>query len=93
MKAIFQRYVDEEDELDEIEPLQPTRRKLPGGDYHDESFEETLSVDLSLLIGSRSYKKAKKTTELQQYYDSYVEDFTVAKEGSLLFQSPLTWWL
>ena len=65
IKAVFQEYIDAEAEADEEEELQqPARRKLPGGNYHDESYERTLSVDISLLTGSRSYKKQRKTTEL-----------------------------
>jgi hypothetical protein len=94
MKAVFQQYVDAEaEEVEDDEPAQLTRRKLPGGEYHDDGYERTLSVDMSLLTGSRSYKKQRKTTELQQYYDSYQEDFTMAKDDSPLFKDPLTWWL
>ena len=93
MKAVFQQYVDAEAEAEvEDDEQPPSRRKLPGGEYHDESFERTLSVDISLLTGSRSYKKQQKTTELQQYYNSYQEDVTMAKDDSPLFADPLIWW-
>ena len=53
MKAVFQQYVDAEAEAEvEDDEQPPSRRKLPGGEYHDESFERTLSVNMSLLTGS-----------------------------------------
>jgi hypothetical protein len=78
MKAVFQRYIDAEAEAEEEDEAQfldtPTRQKLPGGDYHDERYVKTCSVDTSLLTGTRSYKKQRKTTELQQYYDTLAAD-------------------
>jgi hypothetical protein len=51
--------------------VEPTRRKALQGKYHDTRYEETLKVDYTLMTGNRSYKRAKKTTELQKYYDSH----------------------
>ena len=87
MEIVFQRYVDSVDRSDE--PQQPIelRRKSPGGLYN-----ETLAVDTSLLTGARSYKRARKTTELSKYYDSIAQDIQEAGEESLLWGDPLTWW-
>jgi len=90
MEIVFQRYVDAE-EIDEEEQLaEPTRRKAPGGLY-----DRTLTVDTSLLTGVRSYKRARKATELAQYYDAIgpdIEDAEQVGEESLLYGDPLTWW-
>jgi rhamnogalacturonyl hydrolase YesR len=94
MRATFQQYVEDEAEEEE-EPAPLTRRKTPGGNYHDVRYERTMTVDTSLMTGNRSYKKARKATELQKYYDSFAHDFVEAegKEDSPLFKDPLTWWL
>ena len=94
MKAVFRRYVDAEEEEDpEPEPEALTRRKLPSS--HDTRYEKTLSVDTSLLTGSKSYKRARKTTELQQYYDTIGPDLLAAEgsEDHILWGPPLNWWL
>ncbi|KAF4630017.1 hypothetical protein G7Y89_g8122 [Cudoniella acicularis] len=54
-----------------------------------------MAVDTSLIIGNRSYKKSRKVTELQKYYDSIAQDFieTESKEDPPLFKDPLTRWL
>lgn len=85
-------YLDAEDEEDE-EASEPTRRKVPEGKYHDVRYEETLRVDHSLMTGNRSYKRAKKTTELQKYYDCHYQETVEAKDDGLLFRDPLTWWV
>ena len=76
-------------------PETPTRRKLPGGNYHDDRYAKTLTVDTSLLTGTRSYKKARKSTELQQYYDTLATDLREAKDEHLywMMDDPLQWWL
>jgi hypothetical protein len=92
MKAIFQQYLDAEDK-DEEEIVEPTRRKIPQGKYHDTWYEETLKVDHTLMTGNKSYKRAKKTTELQKYYDSHYQETVEAADESPLFKDPLAWWV
>ncbi|KAF2675598.1 hypothetical protein K458DRAFT_280662, partial [Lentithecium fluviatile CBS 122367] len=93
MKVVFQRYVDAEE--DEEVNMDPPRRKLPATSSHDSRYQRALTVDTSLLTGARSYKKARKTTELQQYFDAHVEDLQDAegRDSHPLWASPLTWWL
>jgi len=88
MEAVFQLYVDAEEEPDElVEMDEPTRRKSPGGLY-----DKILTVDTSLLTGARSYKKVRKATELLKYYDAIVQDLNEADGEGALYGDPLAWW-
>lgn len=86
MEAVFQQYVDAEEESDqEVEMDEPPRQKSPRGLY-----DQILAVNTSLLTGAQSYKKVRRVTELLKYYDAIIEDFNEAKEGDILYGDPLT---
>ena len=90
MKKIFKAYFDTEDEQEEVIETPPTRRKVPGGNIHEEKFRRTMSVDVSILIGDRGYKKARRANKLKLYYGAFRED--LLKEDELM-DKPLAWWL
>jgi hypothetical protein len=94
MAYIYQRYVDcKGDEDEEEEPEEPTRRKLPGGDYHDYDYENTLGVNLQLQTGAKAHKKARITNQLQKYYDDIYVDSRTAEATDLICGDPLKWWI
>ena len=54
MKDVFLRYLEQQSQSEEVEmefPEHPRRRKVPGGTYHDDAFEETMGVNLHLQTG------------------------------------------
>src|SRR5690242_2343696 len=55
IKEVFQRYLNAEED-DDIEVSEIRRRKTPGGNYHDDAFEGTMSVNLHLQTGNRVHK-------------------------------------
>ena len=58
------------------------RHKLPTRTAYDDRWEETLEVDLSLLTGAKGFKRARKSTELDMYFDTLAEDLVgVNAEG------------
>jgi hypothetical protein len=97
MKKIFQQYVDAKaDEVNDTEePSLPSRPQQPASDsaFYDENYERTLGINLDLLTGFEPRKKARKITELENYYGSTKSDMSSATPGCPLLTSPLKWWL
>jgi len=86
LKEVFQRYLDAEEDEDEMPEIR--RRKLPGGNHHDELFENTMTVNLQLQTGHRSHKRARSLNELQKYFDDIYTDIPSAAENDLIFGDP-----
>jgi hypothetical protein len=53
-----------------------------------------MAVDLMFLTGSKSHKRQKRTTQLEEYFDDLRDDLTNASEQQLaLLHDPWRWWL
>lgn len=99
MKAVFQQYLEAEDESARETALsQPSRRKLPAG-VADDRWQKTMGVDLSLLTGNKGHKRARKVNELELYYDQLLEDVAAAElekqqdsKKVPLIERPHDWW-
>ena len=89
---VFKLYMAEEvDDDDSALPL--PRRKVLGGDNSD-LYSQTMAVDLMYLTGSKSYKRQKRATQLEEYFDDLRDDLTNASEQQLgLLYDPWRWWL
>jgi len=89
---VFKLYMAEEmDDDDTALPL--PRRKVPGSDNSD-LYSQTMAVDLMYLTGSKSHKRQKRTTQLEEYFDDLRDDLTNATEQQLvLLHNPWRWWL
>ena len=83
---------DNDDELPEL----PRTRKVPGAYASDDRRLRTMFVDDHLLTGKRSFKRQKRTTQLDKYFDSLYEDKLAASASpdmSKLMQDPHRWWV
>jgi hypothetical protein len=70
----FKQYVDLEVEHETNEPLPAPWRKQAG---NRTLYDDTMSVDLMLLTGARTFKKAKRVSQLDEYFNDLREDLTV----------------
>ena len=53
-----------------------------------------MAVDLMFLTGSKSHKRQKRASQLEEYFDDLREDLTNASEQQLaLLHDPWRWWL
>jgi hypothetical protein len=88
---IFKLYMAAEvDDDDTALPL--PRRKVPGG--NTDLYSQTMAVDLMFLTGSKSHKRQKRASQLEEYFDDLREDLTNASEQQLaLLHDPWRWWL
>jgi hypothetical protein len=97
VKTVYEAYEAQEsdnDEEEDREPESPTRRKGPGGEYHDNDYEETLGVDLYLQTGSRSsFKKPRIANQIQKYNDDIYVDLHTAKPTDSIYTCPFAWWI
>jgi hypothetical protein len=93
IRKVFKQYVDLEVEHETEEPLPPPRRKQPAA--RDSAFEdETMSVDLMLLTGARTFKRAKRVSQLDEYFGDIREDLTnTSMAHQKLLADPWLWWL
>jgi hypothetical protein len=88
---VFKLYMAAEvDDDDTALPL--PRRKVPGGNA--DLYSQTMAVDLMFLTGSKSHKRQKRASQLEEYFDDLREDLTNASEQQLaLLHDPWRWWL
>lgn len=88
---VFKQYIAKEmDDDDTALPL--PRRKVPGGNA--DLYSQTMAVDLMFLTGSKSHKRQKRTTQLEEYFDDLRDDLMNANEQQLaLLHDPWRWWL
>jgi hypothetical protein len=90
-------YTDaEEVEVEEQLTQPPSRRKLPGGDYtdiHTDLYTKTMTVDLHLMTNAKR-KKQKRVTQLGEYFDDLLTEYTNGSDHQLqLLDDPWAWWL
>jgi hypothetical protein len=80
-------------EVDDDDTALPLpRRKVPGGST--DLYSQTIAVDLMFLTGSKSHKRQKRASQLEEYFDDLREDLTNASEQQLaLLHDPWRWWL
>ena len=80
-------------EVDDDDTALPLpRRKVPGGST--DLYSQTMAVDLMFLTGSKSHKRQKRASQLEEYFDDLREDLTNASEQQLaLLHDPWRWWL
>lgn len=96
VRTTFKRYVDLEIESEAAEEHlspPPTRRRHAEA---EESwlFDSTMTVDLMLLTGSRSHKRQKRVSQLDEYFDDLRADLTGANPTYMaLLDDPWRWWL
>jgi hypothetical protein len=91
---VFKYYTDAEVEIDEL-TQPPSRRKLPGGDYNNnmDLYTKTMAVDLHLMTNAKR-KKQKRVTQLEEYFDDLLTEYTNGSERELqLLDDPWAWWL
>ncbi|KAK7177592.1 hAT family dimerization domain protein [Paraphaeosphaeria sporulosa] len=82
---------DGDDELPEL----PRTRKVPGAYATDERRLRTMFVDDHLLTGKKTYKRQKRTSQLDEYFDSLYDDKLAASSSPDLYkllQDPHRWW-
>jgi hypothetical protein len=86
---VFKQYMAEEiDDDDTALPL--PHRKVPGGNA--DLYSQTMAVDLMFLTGSKSHKRQKRTTQLEEYFDDLCDNLTNASEQQLaLLHDPWRW--
>jgi hypothetical protein len=86
---VFKQYMAEEiDDDDTALPL--PSRKVPGG--NTDLYSQTMAVDLMFLTGSKSHKRQKRTTQLEEYFDDLCDNLTNASEQQLaLLHDPWRW--
>jgi hypothetical protein len=89
---VFKQYIVREIDDDDDTALLLLRRKVPGG--NTDLYSQTMAVDLMFLTGSKSHKRQKRTTQLEEYFDDLRNDLTNASEQQLaLLHDPWHWWL
>jgi hypothetical protein len=89
---VFKQYIAREIDDDDDTALSLPRRKVPGG--NTDLYSQTMAVDLMFLTGSKSHKRQKRTTQLEEYFDDLRDDLTNASEQQLaLLHDPWRWWL
>ncbi|RMZ67784.1 transposase [Pyrenophora seminiperda CCB06] len=90
---VFKQYIAKEiDDDDDDTALPLPRRKVPGGNA--DLYSQTMAVDLMFLTGSKSHKRQKRTSQLEEYFDDLRDDLTNASEQQLaLLHDPWRWWL
>ncbi|KAK7178178.1 transposase-like protein [Paraphaeosphaeria sporulosa] len=87
-------YCDVADDTDELAELTRTR-KVPGAYASDERRLRTIWVDDHLLTGKKAHKRQKRTSQLDEYFDSLYDDKLAASASpdlSQLLGDPHRWW-
>lgn len=72
VRTVFKQYVDAEIEQEVLEEpvFQPsTGLRQPSKCSRASLFEDTMTVDLHLLTGSKSHKRQKRVSQLDKYLD------------------------
>jgi hypothetical protein len=90
---VFKQYIAREiDDDDDDTTLLLLLRKVPGG--NTDLYSQTMAVDLMFFTCSKSHKRQKRTTQLEEYFDDLRDDLTNASEQQLaLLHDPWHWWL
>ncbi|KAK7177434.1 hypothetical protein PSPO01_16520, partial [Paraphaeosphaeria sporulosa] len=81
--------------LDEL-PEVPRTRKVPGAYASDERRLRTMFVDDHLLTGKKAHKRQKRTSQLDEYFDSLYDDrltSSASPDMYKLMQDPHRWWV
>ena len=95
IRRVFKQYTEAAEEAeDELYLPAPSRRKLAGGG-NNTLYERTMEVDLHLLTNAKG-KRTKRVSQLNEYFDSLLFDYTSGSETELLLlnsDDPWAWWL
>ena len=97
VRTAFKQYVDAEVDQEVLEePIsQPSvRLRQPGKSNRSSLYEDTIAVDLHLLTGSKSHKRQKRVSQLDEYFNDIQTDFMSASPAyRQLLNDPWRWWL
>ena len=97
VRTAFKQYVDAEVDQEVLEePIsQPSvRLRQPGKSNGSSLYEDTIEVDLHLLTGSKSHKRQKRVSQLDEYFNDIQIDFMGASSAyRQLLNDPWRWWL
>jgi hypothetical protein len=93
IRKVFKQYIDAEVDIDGP-PLQPPSRwKLPPNSSSNDLYTQKMNVDLHLLTNSKN-KKQKRLSQLDEYFDDLLTEYTNGTDSSLeLLDDPWAWWL
>lgn len=81
VRKVFKSYLDTKRKVDELMLPSPSRRKLPGGNNYHLRWARTISVNPMLLTGSKSHKRHKRMSQLDEYFDSLQEDLDLPSDA------------
>ncbi|KAK7178414.1 transposase-like protein [Paraphaeosphaeria sporulosa] len=98
IRDVYNQYLAAEDVADDPNELAELtrKRKVPGAYASDERRLRTMWVDDHLLTGKKAHKRQKRTSQLDEYFDSLYDDNLAASTSPDLYnlmQDPHRWWV